>query len=138
MRACDPHKAPGMGELHLDVSVTRLERQFNVKVVKGKLAITYREAPTQFVKTTYVFDGQIGGKPAYAEFEISVGPLEGEQTGGRGDAREEQDSNEIDCEGAHVAVANEGLSAAEVYDALYHGVEGALSAGPLLGLRILC
>jgi elongation factor G len=52
----------GMGELHLEVLVTRLQREFKVPAKKGKVSITFREAPTIAVARSFVFDAVVAGK----------------------------------------------------------------------------
>eukprot|EP00802_Teleaulax_amphioxeia_P006261 Tamp_06265.p1 GENE.Tamp_06265~~Tamp_06265.p1 ORF type:complete len:839 (-),score=198.78 Tamp_06265:241-2724(-) len=120
----------GMGELHLEVLVTRLTRQFNVSAKKGKVSITYREAPTTRVARTYVFDGMVAGKAARVEFELEVGPLQRAQ--GQVDTCS---GNVVVADGAHVVC--EGSKGPEAEEAVSQGVLAALSAGPLLGMAVL-
>ena len=122
----------GMGELHLEVLVTRLQRQFNVPAKKGKVSITYREAPTTLVARSFVFEAIVAGKMARVEFELVVGPLAKEE----GDVSADATDNVIDADGGHVIC--EGSKGPEAQLAITAGIEAALSAGPLLGMPVLC
>jgi len=66
----------GMGELHLDVIVDRLRREFNVDVVVGKPKVAYCETITRPVNVTGRLVKQSGGHGQYAVVEIEVEPLE--------------------------------------------------------------
>lgn len=125
----------GMGELHLEVTATRLERQFDVQARRGKINITYREAPSARVEQTYIFDQLVGGKPGFAEFHLSVGPYEDEEgtEAGPGAGGGMLDGNYIDVDAADVVC--EGSNGPEAYDAVYQAVESALSAGASLRKR---
>jgi elongation factor G len=65
----------GMGELHLEVIVDRMLREFNVDATVGKPQVAYRETITQTVtKHTYTHKKQTGGKGQYAEVTIDLEP----------------------------------------------------------------
>jgi elongation factor G len=65
----------GMGELHLEVLVDRMLREFNVDASVGKPQVAYRETITQPVdKSTYTHKKQTGGSGQFAEVEISIEP----------------------------------------------------------------
>ncbi len=66
----------GMGELHLDVIVDRLRREFNVDVLVGKPKVAYCETITRPVNATGRLVKQSGGHGQYAVVEIEVEPLE--------------------------------------------------------------
>ena len=68
----------GMGELHLDVYVERIRREFNVEVVVSKPQVNYREAPTQTAKFDCKHRKQTGGSGQYAHIvgEMQVLPEE--------------------------------------------------------------
>jgi elongation factor G len=62
----------GMGELHLEVLVDRMLREFNVDATVGKPQVAYRETITQPVeKSTYTHKKQTGGSGQFAEVEIT-------------------------------------------------------------------
>ncbi|NSW45616.1 MAG: elongation factor G [Bacteroidales bacterium] len=64
----------GMGELHLDIVLDRLKREFNLPVNKGNPMVAYKEAFTSSVKHTETFKKQLGGKNKFAEITITIGP----------------------------------------------------------------
>jgi elongation factor G len=64
----------GMGELHLDIIVDRLLRDFNIPANVGKPQVTYKETITASATAEYVYDKQIGGKDNYGHVKIFVEP----------------------------------------------------------------
>jgi len=64
----------GMGELHLEVLVDRMLREFNADASVGKPQVAYRETITKEVTTTYTHKKQTGGSGQFAEVEIDVRP----------------------------------------------------------------
>jgi elongation factor G len=66
----------GMGELHLDILVDRMRREFNVEANIGKPQVAYRETLRGTVeKLTYVHKKQTGGSGQYAKVVVNVEPL---------------------------------------------------------------
>jgi elongation factor G len=73
----------GMGELHLDVLVDRMRREFKVDANVGKPQVAYRETITKAVdKVEYTHKKQTGGSGQYARVIIGIGPTGGEVDGG--------------------------------------------------------
>ena len=66
----------GMGELHLEILVDRLKREFNVTANTGKPMVSYYETVVATARQTYTFDREIAGRRHYAELIIEVSPLE--------------------------------------------------------------
>jgi elongation factor G len=66
----------GMGELHLEVIVDRLQREFQVVCKAGKPRVAYRETITQQASKAGKFDRTLEGKPQFAQCRISVEPIE--------------------------------------------------------------
>jgi len=66
----------GMGELHLDVVITRISREFNVKANVGKPHVAYKETIKKKVKSTGKFVQQSGGRGQYGHVEIELEPAE--------------------------------------------------------------
>jgi elongation factor G len=64
----------GMGELHLEVIVTRILEDFKIQVSVGKPQVAYRETVTTTARAEAVFDKVFGGKPQFAVMNIEVGP----------------------------------------------------------------
>lgn len=72
----------GMGELHLDILVDRMRREFNVEANIGKPQVAYRETIRGSVeKLTYVHKKQTGGSGQYAKVVVTVEPLSLEADG---------------------------------------------------------
>ncbi|MDY6851860.1 MAG: elongation factor G [Thermodesulfobacteriota bacterium] len=65
----------GMGELHLDVLVHRLRREFSVDLNVGKPQVVYRETITQEVEVEGVFDRDLGGSAHFAALSLRLRPL---------------------------------------------------------------
>lgn len=66
----------GMGELHLDVVVDRMKREYGVEVRVGKPSVAYRETITRAARARHRFVRQSGGKGQYGDVEIEVEPAE--------------------------------------------------------------
>lgn len=66
----------GMGELHLDIIVDRLLREFKVEANVGKPQVAYRESITKAVDQEHVYDKELGGKKQFARVKIRFSPLE--------------------------------------------------------------
>ena len=73
-------KIAGMGELHLEVLVDRMMREFGVQATVGRPRVAYRETITREVKSDTTFKRQSGGKGQYARVVIEVEPLPEEDT----------------------------------------------------------
>ncbi|MCD6098917.1 elongation factor G [bacterium] len=65
----------GMGELHLEVIIDRLKREFNLNVNVGKPMVTYRESITQEAEGTGEFSKLIGTKMVSATAQVAVSPI---------------------------------------------------------------
>ncbi len=66
----------GMGELHLEILVDRLNREFNVAANVGKPQVVYRETITQPSVSDVTIDRDIAGQPRYAKLSVLLEPLE--------------------------------------------------------------
>jgi elongation factor G len=64
----------GMGELHLDVLVNRLLREYSVQVNVGKPQVVYRETITAAIEAEATFDREIAGVPHFAQVELHLEP----------------------------------------------------------------
>jgi elongation factor G len=71
----------GMGELHLEVLVDRLKREFKVEVTEGKPQVSYKEAITSEVEHREVFKKQSGGRGKFADIKVIVSPVAEGETG---------------------------------------------------------
>ncbi len=64
----------GMGELHLDIIIDRLKREFKVECNQGKPQVNYKEAITKEVNLREVYKKQSGGRGKFADIIVNVGP----------------------------------------------------------------
>ena len=64
----------GMGELHLDIIIDRLKREFKVECNQGKPQVNYKEAITQPVTLREVYKKQSGGRGKFADIICTIGP----------------------------------------------------------------
>ena len=66
----------GMGELHLDIIIDRLRREFKVECNQGKPQVNYKEAITETVNLREVYKKQTGGRGKFADIIVNVGPVD--------------------------------------------------------------
>ena len=66
----------GMGELHLDIIIDRLKREFKVECNQGKPQVNYKEAITATVNHREVYKKQSGGRGKFADIIVNVGPVD--------------------------------------------------------------
>lgn len=112
-------KISGMGELHLEIIVDRLRREFNVNANVGAPQVAYRETITRNTDVEGKFVRQTGGRGQYGHVKIKAEPLE------RGQG--------FVFENAVVG----GTVPRDYIPAVQKGVEEAMQNGPLLGFPIV-
>jgi elongation factor G len=112
-------KISGMGELHLEIIVDRLRREFNVNAHVGAPQVAYRETITKPVDVEGKFVRQTGGRGQYGHVKIKAEPK------GRGEG--------FEFENAVVG----GVIPKEYIPAVQKGIEEAMQNGPLLGFPIV-
>ena len=66
----------GMGELHLDIIIDRLKREFKVECNQGKPQVTYKEAITKPVELREVYKKQSGGRGKFADIIVRLEPAD--------------------------------------------------------------
>ena len=64
----------GMGELHLDIIIDRLKREFKVECNQGKPQVNYKEAITKPTTLREVYKKQSGGRGKFADIIVTIGP----------------------------------------------------------------
>ncbi|MBS1637126.1 MAG: elongation factor G [Bacteroidetes bacterium] len=72
----------GMGELHLEIIVDRLKREFKVEVNQGAPQVSYKEAITATVEHREVYKKQTGGRGKFADIKVVIGPTDDNFEGG--------------------------------------------------------
>lgn len=109
----------GMGELHLEIITSRMQREFNTHVNVGRPQVVYRETILKDAKGTATFDREVAGQKHYADVELSISPLE------RGAG------NRFESKLAMGALSLEYIKAIEA------GVMESLESGVLMGYPIV-
>ncbi len=109
----------GMGELHLEVLVDRLKREFNIECNQGVPQVTYKEAITESIKQTEVFKKQTGGKGKFAHIVVEISTVDEGEKG-------LQFINKV--KGGNVPK--------EYIPAIEKGFRGAMYNGPLAGYKM--
>jgi len=71
----------GMGELHLEIILDRLKREFKVECNQGAPQVSYKEAITQEVAHREVYKKQTGGRGKFADIQVTIGPGSDEEPG---------------------------------------------------------
>lgn len=71
----------GMGELHLDIIVDRMRREFKVEVNQGQPQVEYKEALTKVANHREVYKKQSGGRGKFADIVFEIGPADEGKTG---------------------------------------------------------
>ena len=109
----------GMGELHLEVVVDRMRREYRVEGNIGKPRVAYREAVTKSVRTEGRFVRQTGGHGQYGHVWLEIEPLK------RGSGFQFEDA------------VKGGTIPREFISAVEKGVQDALGVGPLAGYPVV-
>ncbi|HON13308.1 MAG TPA: elongation factor G [Treponema sp.] len=105
----------GMGELHLDVLVTRILKEYNVGAKVGNPQVTYRESIAKTVEHTQQFSRVLAGKEHEAKLTLNVEGLP------RGSG------NRYTC------AAKKNKAPEEIFDAIERGINGAFPSGIVMG-----
>jgi len=71
----------GMGELHLEIIIDRLKREFKVEISQGAPQVAYKEALTASIVHKEVYKKQTGGRGKFADISFELGPREDEKLG---------------------------------------------------------
>jgi elongation factor G len=72
----------GMGELHLDIIIDRLKREFKVECNQGRPQVNYKESITKTVNLREVYKKQSGGRGKFADIIVNVGPVDADYVEG--------------------------------------------------------
>lgn len=109
----------GMGELHLEIIIDRMRREFNVEVSQGAPQVAYKEAVTASVEHKEVYKKQTGGRGKFADIVFELGPREDGKEG---------------LEFVNNIVG--GVIPREFIPAIQKGFQEAMKNGPLAGYPI--
>jgi elongation factor G len=108
----------GMGELHLEIIVDRLQREFNARVNVGRPRVVYREAIQKQVEAEGIFERELGEKKHFAQVRVSLTP------------RKRGMGNEI------IIMTDESIIPAEFHEAISEGIKEAAMSGALNGYPV--
>lgn len=114
----------GMGELHLEIYIERMKREFNCEVIAGKPQVAYRETISRVTDFDYTHKKQTGGSGQYAKIVGQIAPLEVE---------EGKDPKAYEFEDEVVG----GRIPKEFIPAVDEGFQEQMAKGPLIGFPIV-
>lgn len=114
----------GMGELHLEIYIERMKREFNCEVIAGKPQVAYRETISRLTEFDYTHKKQTGGSGQYAKVVGTIEPLQVE---------EGKDPKAYEFEDEVVG----GRIPKEFIPAVDEGFKEQMVKGPLIGFPIV-
>ena len=109
----------GMGELHLDVIMDRLKREFKVEVNQGAPQVAYKECITTSIEHREVYKKQSGDRGKFADISFEIGPKEGDEPGLE-----------------FVDEIKGGIIPKDFIPSIQKGFESAMVNGPLAGFQV--
>lgn len=115
----------GMGELHLEIIIDRLRREFKVEVNQGAPQVAYKEALTRNFEHREVYKKQTGGRGKFADIVFEIGPRDDDEEG-----KEKKTGLQF------VNQIVGGVIPREFIPAIQKGFEEAMSTGPLAGYPV--
>ncbi|PIF03387.1 MAG: elongation factor G [Draconibacterium sp.] len=110
----------GMGELHLEIIVDRLKREFKVECNQGEPQVAYKEAISAPVELREVFKKQTGGRGKFADIIVKIEPVEDKEKAGL----------------EFIDQVKGGNVPREYIPSVQKGFEDAMSNGPLAGFPV--
>ena len=110
----------GMGELHLEIIIDRLKREFKVEINQGAPQVAYKESLTKMVEHREVYKKQTGGRGKFADIVFNMGPKEDDEKPG------------LEFDNKIVG----GVIPKEYIPSVQKGFEEAMKNGPLAGYPV--
>ncbi|HOU66298.1 MAG TPA: elongation factor G, partial [Thermomonas sp.] len=118
----------GMGELHLDILVDRMKREFNVEANVGKPQVAYRETIRKSdVKSDYKHAKQSGGKGQYGHVVIEMSPM----------TAEDRANPDVKNDFLFINDITGGVIPKEFIPAVEKGMRETITSGPLAGFPVV-
>jgi elongation factor G len=118
----------GMGELHLDILVDRMKREFNVEANVGKPQVAYRETiRSSDVKSDYKHAKQSGGKGQYGHVVIELSPM----------TEEDRKSPNVKDDFLFINDITGGVIPKEFIPSVEKGLRETITSGPLAGFPVV-
>jgi elongation factor G len=122
----------GMGELHLDILVDRMRREFNVEANVGKPQVAYRETiQASDVKSDYKHAKQSGGKGQYGHVVIELSPITA------ADRADEKLAAQIKDDFLFINDITGGVIPKEFIPSVEKGLRETITSGPLAGFPVV-
>ncbi|WP_426285402.1 elongation factor G [Luteibacter sp. E-22] len=122
----------GMGELHLDILVDRMRREFNVEANVGKPQVAYRETiQASDVKSDYKHAKQSGGKGQYGHVVIELSPITA------ADRKDEKLAAQIKDDFLFINDITGGVIPKEFIPSVEKGLRETITSGPLAGFPVV-
>ncbi len=121
----------GMGELHLDIIVDRMKREFGVEANVGKPQVAYKETITKSAEAETKYIKQSGGKGQYGHVVLTAKPLEPEVEGKKAKNVKREEGYEF------VNSIKGGVIPNEFIPAVEKGIKEGLSRGVVAGFQIV-
>ncbi len=115
----------GMGELHLEIIIDRLRREFKVEINQGAPQVAYKEALTKSFEHREVYKKQTGGRGKFADIVFEIGPRDDDEPG---------QEKKTGLQFVNQIVG--GVIPREFIPSIQKGFQEAMSNGPLAGYPI--
>jgi len=115
----------GMGELHLEIIIDRMRREFKVEVNQGAPQVAYKEALTKSFTHREVYKKQTGGRGKFADINFEIGPRDDQEEG-----------QEVKKGLQFVNEVVGGSIPREFIQPVQKGFEAAMANGPLAGYQL--
>jgi len=114
----------GMGELHLEVFIDRLKREFKLEINQGQPQVAYKEAFTKTVIHQEIFENEVAGNTLFADITVEAGPADSEVKGLQFESRIDQDK----LRKSYISAVEQGFS-----KALNSGI---LAGFPMVNMKV--
>ena len=127
----------GMGELHLEIIVDRMKREFKVECGVGEPQVAYREAITQAATIDYTHKKQSGGSGQFAKVKIEFAPLINENDDADDDDNDNSKDNKTVGNVEFISEIKGGAIPKEYIPGVQKGIESVLGAGVVAGFPVV-
>jgi elongation factor G len=119
----------GMGELHLEIIVDRLRREFKVEVNQGAPQVAYKEAVTATIEHREVYKKQTGGRGKFADIKCEMGPVDADFDSSKGGLQFVNEITGGNIPREFIPAVEKGFKASLA--------NGVLAGYPLVGLKVV-
>ncbi|MFT7645031.1 MAG: elongation factor G [Candidatus Paceibacteria bacterium] len=126
----------GMGELHLDILVDRMKREFGVEADIGKPQVAYRETIQREAEAEYKYVKQSGGRGQYGHVKIRIKPLEALELGADGEEKKLAKNVTREDHFEFINTIKGGVIPQEFIPAVMKGCKEAMGRGFVAGYKM--